>query len=143
MARVPQFTRSFSYFGFAEVSAALAECPLKVRVAANSPSLCPTMFSVTYTGTNFLPLWTAIVWPTMSGWSVDRRDQVRTTFLSFAWFNASILTIRCPSIKGPFFVDRAMSLLKGQALSFRPCNRSGFLNPDPYPLYPVLTSSGG
>src|SRR5580698_7985900 len=44
----------------------------------------------------------------MSGWIVDRRDQVRTTFLSFAWFNTSILTIRCPSIKGPFFVDRAI-----------------------------------
>src|SRR5271165_6238509 len=47
----------------------------------------------------------------MSGWSVDRRDQVRTTFLSFAWFNASILTIRCPSMKGPFFVDLAIYLL--------------------------------
>ena len=46
---------------FAELSDALAECPLKVRVAANSPSLWPTMFSVTYTGTNFFPLCTAIV----------------------------------------------------------------------------------
>src|ERR1700722_7557395 len=49
-----------------------------------------------------------MVCPTMSGWMVERRDQVRTTFLSFAWFNTSILTIRCPSIKGPFFVDRAI-----------------------------------
>ena len=34
------------------------------------------MFSVTYTGTNFLPLWTASVWPTISGTTVERRDQV-------------------------------------------------------------------
>ena len=32
------------------------EWPLNWRVGENSPSLCPTMFSVTYTGTNFLPL---------------------------------------------------------------------------------------
>ena len=31
---------------------------LNVRVGANSPSLCPTMFSVTYTATNALPLCT-------------------------------------------------------------------------------------
>src|SRR5216683_4141991 len=35
------------YLGFAEDSAALAEWPLNVRVAENSPSLWPTMFSVT------------------------------------------------------------------------------------------------
>ncbi len=32
------------------------EWPWNVRVGANSPSLCPTMFSVTNTGTNFRPL---------------------------------------------------------------------------------------
>ena len=31
-------------------------CPWKVRVGANSPSLCPTMFSVTNTGTCLRPL---------------------------------------------------------------------------------------
>ena len=36
-------------------------CPLNVRVGANSPSLWPTMFSVTYTGMNFFPLCTAKV----------------------------------------------------------------------------------
>jgi hypothetical protein len=36
-----------NYLGFAEDSAALAEWPLNVRVAENSPSLWPTMFSVT------------------------------------------------------------------------------------------------
>ena len=42
------------------------------------------MFSVTYTGMNFLPLCTASVWPTISGITVERRDQVLTTFFSFA-----------------------------------------------------------
>ena len=41
--------------------AAFTEWPLNVRVGENSPSLCPTMFSVTYTGMNFLPLCTAMV----------------------------------------------------------------------------------
>ena len=45
---------------------------MKDRVAANSPSLWPTMFSVTYTGMNFFPLCTAIVRPTISGSTVER-----------------------------------------------------------------------
>src|SRR5438445_7163391 len=32
------------------------EWPWKVRVGENSPSLCPTISSVTFTGMNFLPL---------------------------------------------------------------------------------------
>ena len=56
---------------------------LEHRVGENSPSLWPTMFSVTYTGMNFLPLCTASVWPMNSGRMVERRDQVRTTFFSF------------------------------------------------------------
>src|SRR5205814_6176791 len=32
------------------------EWDVKVRVGANSPSLCPTISSVTFTGMNFLPL---------------------------------------------------------------------------------------
>ena len=40
------------------------------------------MFSVMYTGMNFFPLCTAIVWPTISGITVERRDQVLMTFLS-------------------------------------------------------------
>src|ERR1700677_1200752 len=101
------------YRALAPASAALLlppVCPLKVRVGANSPSLCPTMFSVTYTGTNFLPLCTAIVCPTNSGKIVERRDQVFTTFLSLAWFNTSIFTVRCASTNGPFFVERAINL---------------------------------
>ena len=61
-------------------------CPLNVRVGANSPSLWPTMFSVMYTGMNFLPLCTAMVCPTISGITVERRDQVLMTFFSFARF---------------------------------------------------------
>src|SRR6185295_15241633 len=53
--------------------------PWKVRVGANSPSLWPTMFSVTNTGMNLRPLWTANVWPTNSGRIVERRDQVLIT----------------------------------------------------------------
>ncbi len=78
-------------------------CPLNVRVGANSPSLCPTMFSVTYTGTNFLPLCTAMVWPTNSGKIVERRVQVFTTFLSLALFSASIFTVQVRIHKRPFF----------------------------------------
>src|SRR5580658_1795700 len=40
---------------------------------------------------------------------VERRDHVRTTFLSFARFIVSIFTIRCPSTNAPFFVDLAIS----------------------------------
>ena len=51
----------------------------KVRVGLNSPSLCPTIDSVMYTGTCLRPSWTAIVWPTISGMIVERRDQVLMT----------------------------------------------------------------
>src|SRR2546422_5716750 len=49
--------------------------PRNSRVGENSPSLCPTMFSVTYTGTNLLPLCTANVWPTNSGRMVLRSEE--------------------------------------------------------------------
>ena len=42
------------------------------------------MFSVTYTGMNFFPLCTASVCPTISGMTVERRDQVLMTFFSLA-----------------------------------------------------------
>src|SRR5690606_5078644 len=50
--------------------------PWKVRVGANSPSLCPTISSVTSTGMNLLPLCTPKVRPTNCGMIVERRDQV-------------------------------------------------------------------
>ena len=49
---------------------------MKVRVSANSPSLWPTMFSVTYTGMCCLPLCTAIVSPMKSGVTVERLADV-------------------------------------------------------------------
>src|ERR1700758_3443953 len=95
--------------------AAFIEWPLKLRVKLNSPSLWPTIFSVMYTGMNFLPLCTAIVWPTISGTTVDRRDQVRSTFFSLRAFIASTFTCRWLSMNGPFFVERAInSVLSSQ-----------------------------
>src|ERR1700687_2147042 len=66
------------------------------------------MFSVTYTGMNFLPLCTAIVCPTISGIIVERRDHVRSTFFSLRAFMASTFVARCASTNAPFFVERAI-----------------------------------
>ena len=84
---------------------AFVVCPLNARVGANSPSLWPTMFSVMYTGMNFFPLCTASVWPTISGITVDRRDQVLMTFFSPPRFIASTFSSSGTSTKGPFFSD--------------------------------------
>src|SRR5580704_3469668 len=92
-------------------SAAFTAWPLKVRVGANSPSLCPIICSVTYTGINFLPLCTAIVCPIISGTIVDRRDQVFTTFFSLRVFSPSTFSRRWPSTNGPFFSERAIDSL--------------------------------
>ena len=74
-------------------------------MGANSPSLCPTICSLTKTGTCLRPSWTAIVCPTMSGKIVDERDQVRIIRFSLAAFMASIRLISRSSTKGPFFDD--------------------------------------
>src|SRR5437870_4135204 len=69
------------------------------------------MFSVMYTGMNFLPLWTARVWPTNSGTMVERRDQVLSTFF---WRCRLSSSTRCSSLSstyGPFRVERPMSSL--------------------------------
>ena len=76
----------------AAFSATFVVWPLNMRVGANSPSLWPTMFSVTYTGMNFLPLCTASVCPTISGITVERRDQVLMTFFSDPRFITSIFS---------------------------------------------------
>src|SRR5712675_2585082 len=102
--------------------AALMECPLKIRVKLNSPSLWPTMFSVTYTGMNFLPLCTAMVCPTISGTTVDRRDQVRRTFFSLREFIPSTRDIRKPSTNAPFLVERAIKCFQPQTNS---CHSDG------------------
>src|SRR5437763_3739621 len=84
----------------------LAEWPRNSRVAANSPSLWPTMFSVMYTGMNLFPLCTARVWPTKSGVIVERRDQVLQTFFSFLWFRAWVFAMSDGSTYGRFLTLR-------------------------------------
>ena len=83
-----------------------------MRVGLNSPSLWPTIDSVTYTGTCLRPSWTAIVWPTMSGMIVERRDQVLMTRRSPAAFWASTFFSRWSSTNGPFFRLRDMDYLR-------------------------------
>src|SRR3990170_2402451 len=65
------------------------------------------MFSVTKTGMNFRPLWTAKVKPTMSGMMVDRLDQVLMTFLSPCSTARRTFRARLSSTYGPFLIDRA------------------------------------
>src|SRR5580765_6222619 len=82
--------------GFAPSFAAASRVPgwpRNWRVGANSPSLWPTISSVTYTLMNVLPLWTRKVMVTNSGEIVDRRDHVLIgscepvafSLLTFAW----------------------------------------------------------
>src|SRR5258708_10373502 len=92
-------------------SAAFTPWPLNERVGANSPSLCPIICSVTYTGMNFFPLRTAIVCPIMSGTIVERRDHVLITFFSLRVFSPSTLMRKWPSTNGPFFSERAIDSL--------------------------------
>src|SRR4029078_10703519 len=66
------------------------------------------MFSVTYTGMNLRPLCTASVCPTISGTTVDRRDQVLMTFLSPPRFITSTFSSSGTSTKGALFTDLDM-----------------------------------
>src|SRR6188474_1174174 len=59
---------------------------------------------------NFFPLWTARVWPTMSGRIVERRDHVFTTRFSPAEFSVAIFSRSGASTKGPFLVERDIVL---------------------------------
>src|SRR5215218_2165558 len=54
---------------------------------------------------NLRPLCTAMVCPTISGTTVERRDQVLMTFLSLFRFITSTFSSRGTSTKGPFFSD--------------------------------------
>src|SRR5262249_9299229 len=84
------------------------ECPLKIRVGANSPSLCPTMSSVTYSFMNCRPLWIRKVWPTNSGTMVQSRAHglIGTRSLARSFFSPFA---RSRSSKyGPFLDDRLM-----------------------------------
>src|SRR6476660_1906535 len=58
---------------------------------------------------NFRPLWTAIVCPTMSGITVERRDQVFTTFCSREAFSAATCFDRWASTNAPFLIERVIS----------------------------------
>src|SRR5215208_755399 len=78
--------------------------PRNVRVGANSPSLWPTICSEMKTGTSFRPSWMAIVWPTISGKTVDERDHVRIIRFSFTAFIDSIRLISRSSTYGPFLL---------------------------------------
>src|SRR5208283_342489 len=86
------------------------ECALNVRVGANSPSLCPTMFSDTSTGTCRRPLCTAMVKPTMSGMTMERRDQVLIGRRSFFWLAVCTFLAKCKSTNGPFLSERGTAI---------------------------------
>src|SRR2546429_7447793 len=58
---------------------------------------------------NFLPLWTASVWPTNSGAIVVRRDQVFSTFFWRLRFSSSTRARRVSSMYGPFLSERPMA----------------------------------
>jgi len=60
---------------------------------------------VTKTGTWVLPLWTAIVCPTISGKMVDVRDHVRSGLFWPDSFISSTRFMRADSTNGPFLDD--------------------------------------
>src|SRR4026209_1582728 len=68
------------------------------------------MFSVTKTELNVFPLCTKNVWPTKSGVTIERRDQVLIGFFTPELFILSIFSRRCDSTKGPFFNDLAINV---------------------------------
>src|SRR6267378_826215 len=91
---------------FASALAVCAPCFLNVRVSENSPRRWPTMFSVTNTGLKILPLCTVKVRPTKSGVIIERRDQVLIGVLDFVSLALTIFSIKWPSTKGPFLIER-------------------------------------
>src|SRR5882757_2698276 len=68
------------------------------------------MFSVTSTGMCWRPLCTAMVSPTMSGMTIERRDQVLIGLRSFLADATCTFFARCRSTNGPFFNERCMCL---------------------------------
>src|SRR6476646_3867384 len=77
------------------------------------------MFSVTKTELKVFPLCTKNVWPTKSGVTIERRDQVLIGFFAPALFILSIFSRRCDSTKGPFFNDLAINVKFVPRLSSR------------------------
>ncbi len=78
-------------------------------MGANSPSLWPTIDSVMNTGMCLRPSWTAIVWPSMAGTIIERRDHVLMTVLDPRSFCTSTFFIRWSSTKGPFLRLRGIA----------------------------------
>src|SRR5436190_22753892 len=78
------------------------------------------MFSVTKTELNVFPLCTKNVWPTKSGVTIDRRDQILIGFFAPELFILSIFSRRCDSTKGPFFNDLAIIVKLRSHLFLRP-----------------------
>src|SRR5437870_12010423 len=68
------------------------------------------MFSVTKTELKVFPLCTKNVWPTKSGVTIERRDQVLIGFFAPELFILSIFSSRYDSTKGPFFNDLAIKV---------------------------------
>src|ERR1700692_49096 len=64
------------------------------------------MFSDTSTGTCRRPLCTAMVRPTISGMTMERRDQVLIGRRSFFWLAVCTFLARCKSTNGPFLSER-------------------------------------
>src|SRR3984893_13550552 len=64
------------------------------------------MFSDTSTGTCNRRLCTAMVKPTISGMTMERRDQVLIGRRSFFWLAVCTFLARCKSTNGPFFSER-------------------------------------
>ena len=69
---------------------------------------------------NFFPLCTAIVCPTISGTTVERRDHVLMTFFSFARFIASTFSRSGVSTNGPFFSERLIYAISSSAVTACP-----------------------
>src|ERR1043165_2290012 len=91
--------------GFAPSFAAASRVPgwpRNWRVGANSPSLCPTISSVTYTLMNVFPLWTRNVIVTKSGEIVERRDHVLIGSWLPTAFSLATFAITFGAIEGPF-----------------------------------------
>src|SRR6185436_7218804 len=91
---------------------------------------------------NFFPLCTAIVCPTISGITVERRDHVLMTFFSLAWFIDSTFSSSEVSTNGPFFSDRLISFLGGSAIgrippSAEPALLGPSLNDEPVRVFPA------
>src|ERR1700722_18408143 len=70
-----------------------------------------------------------MVWPTISGRIVERRDQVLITFFSLRWFSASTLTRRWSSMNGPFLSERGIGSLFLHPTLLDPLGAAHFAEP--------------